>query len=61
MGTKRSQKEAWEDKSVLPMRVSYGLTCGRIVDGEDNPSAQAHALGVDNAGADQSCDGGIHR
>lgn len=43
-----------------PMGVPYGLTCGRIVDGEDDPSTQAHALGVDDTCADQSCDGGIH-
>lgn len=48
------------DKSILRLGVAYGLTCGRIVDGEDDPSTQAHALGVDDGGADQSCNGGIY-
>lgn len=48
------------DKPILPLGFPYGFTCGSIVDGEDDPSAQAHALGVDNAGADQSRNGGIH-
>lgn len=49
------------DEPVLPTGPPYELTRGCIVDGEDNPSAQAHALRVDDSGADQSCNGGIHR
>lgn len=37
-----------------------GRTCARVVDGEDDAAAQAHALGVDDAGADQGGDGGVH-
>lgn len=48
------------DKSILPTGVPYGLTCGGVVDGEDDTSAQAHALRVDDIGADQSCNGGVH-
>lgn len=48
------------DKSTLRTGVACGLTCGRVVDGKDDPSAQAHALGVDDIGANQSCNGGIY-
>lgn len=49
------------DKPTLPIQVPSALTCGRVVDSEDDSSTQAHALGVDNPSADQSRDGGIHR
>lgn len=46
---------------ILPTGVPRGLTRGGVVDREDDPSTQAHALGVDDPGADQSRDGGVHR
>ena len=45
---------------ILPTGVPRGLTCGGVVDSEDDPSTQAHALGVDDPGADQSRDGSVH-
>jgi hypothetical protein len=50
------------DRSLFsPGRIPWGPTCWCIVDGEDNPSAQTHALRVNNTSTDQGSDGGIHR
>lgn len=45
----------------LPGVDDFHLSRGGVVDREDDPSTQAHALGVDDPGADQSRDGGVHR
>lgn len=48
-----------KDKSVSPGRIPQGPTCCRIVDGEDDPSAQTHALWVNDTSADQGSNGGV--
>lgn len=47
-------------RSVGSQSVTHTLTCGSAVDDKVEAAADAHAVGVDQADAQQGGDGGVH-